>query len=388
MSSEPSIRTGFIITILGISIIILGFILYNTFPESLEHFLPILRMSEAMFGDLGPGVLAWGIGWIISAFNPLRKFYLIPVSIGIIMPILTVVFGSPLIELGYLGTLLWQVLIFSASPAFIAAGVISGIVIEKHVKRDKLPKIQVRFEEYLLYLIAIMLFLLFAKEPLVLLRLVGSALACWLIWHFVSPRISYHILVRKIKSSKGKLELISSGENIYESITFTNIFSKVYYPLAFGLGLSLTFSSIVELTPLSESFLTAEPMIKVAQIALLSILTITIGSSYIGPVVWLFKDSGIRIKDNVKYIIEEPKIHGFANNLIEIYSFVQAPISFVIIATGRDYAYAFGLLTLLIITLLTVSLSTTILYVKFSVKKNLHYLLNRLLQEKYLQTNL
>ena len=248
-----------------------------------------------------------------------------------------------------------------------------------------MPKVYVGFEEYLLYVVAVGFFLPFIKEPLALLRLMLSTIGCWIIWHFLSPRIAYYSLAKKIRNSGGKFEIISGG-GIKEELSFSNVFSRAYYPLAFGLGVSLTLLSIIELTPLSESIFTSEPLLKTAQIALISLLAVTVGSSYVGPVLWLFQDSNIRIKDNVKMTVEEPKIHSLADEVVEIYTFLQAPIGFVIVAAGGDYIYAFALPTILLITILTVALSTTILYIKFSSKRNLIQLIQKLLNEEYLKT--
>jgi hypothetical protein len=386
MTSEPSIRTGLTILSIGVALILLG-IIFCYFPtKSMEQLSSLLELSMILYSDVGPGVVSWGIGWIISALNHLRKFYLIPISVGMILPMLTISFGSPLIDLDSWGSISWHTLIFSIPPALISSGIVSGVIINRHIKRDKLLKIYAGFEEYLLYIVAVGFFLPFIREPLALLRLMSSTIGCWIIWHFLSPKIAYYSLTKKIKNSKGRIELISSRGISEEELTFSNIFSRAYHPLAFGLGVSFTLLSIIELAPISESIFTSEPLMKTAQIAIISILAVTVGSSYVGPVVWLFKDSNIRIKDSIKIIIEEPKIHSLANQLVEVYTFLQAPISFTVVATGRDYMYAFALLAMLIMTVLTVAFSTTILYIKFSAKKSLHQLTDRLLKEGYLNT--
>lgn len=352
----------------------------------MEQLSSLLELSMILYSDLGPGVVSWGIGWIVSALNHLRKFYLIPISVGMILPMLTISFGSPLIDLDSWGSISWHTLIFSIPPALISSGIASGVIINRHIKRDKLLKIHDGFEEYLLYIVAVVFFLPFIRELLALLRLVLSTIGCWIIWHFLSPKIAYYSLTKKIKNRKGRIELISSRRISEEKLTFSNIFSRAYHPLAFGLDVSLTLPSIIELAPMSENIFASEPLMKTAQIAIISILAVTVGSSYVGPVVWLFKDSNIRIKDSIKIIIEEPKIHSLANQLVEVYTFLQAPISFTVVATGRDYTYAFALLAMLMMTVLTVAFSTTILYIKFSAKKNLYQLTDKLLKEGYLNT--
>jgi hypothetical protein len=385
MHSEPSIKTGLIILTTGILTVIVGFFLYNLPIESLESLTTLLQIATTLYTDVGPGIVGWAIGWITSALNPLRKYYLIPVSAGTIMPMVTFSFGSPLISAGFVGSNLWYMLTFSIPPALISSGILSGVVITRHARRDKLPRVHPSFEEYLLYIVALSLLLPFIREPPALLRLVASVIGCWIIWHFLSPKIAYYSITRKIKKSGGKLELVSAGGILEEELTFSNVFSRAYYPLAFGLGVSLTLFDIIELTPLSESILTSEPLIKTAQIVLISLLAITAGSSYVGPVLWLFQDSNIRIKDNVRMTIEEPKIHSLANQMVEIYTFIQAPICFTIAAAGGDYMYAFALLILLLITVLTVAFPTVILYVKFSSRSNLYRLIEKLLNEGYLK---
>jgi len=385
MRSEPSIKTGSIILAIGILAVIIGVFLYNLHIEPVEYLTLLIQISTTLYSDVGPGIIGWAIGWIISAINPLKKYYLLPISAGIILPMLTISFGTPLINMGYTGTIFWHILIFSIPPALISSGILSGIIISRHLRRDKLPRIHTSFEEYLLYAVALAFFLPFIREPLALLRLIASIIGCWIIWHFLSLKIAYYSLAKKIRNSGGKLELISAGGIKEEELSFSNIFSRSYYPLAFGLGVSLTLLSIIELTPLSESIFTSEPLLKTAQIALISLLAVTVGSSYVGPVLWLFQDSNIRIKDNVKMTVEEPRIHSLADEMVEIYTFLQAPIGFVIVAAGGDYAYAFTLLTMLIVTILTVALATTILYIKFSSQRNLYKLIERLLNEGYLK---
>jgi len=132
------------------------------------------------------------------------------------------------------------------------------------------------------------------------------------------------------------LEPIFTGRVESEELSFSRVLSRVYYPLAFGIGASLTALSIAELFPQLGEALPTDPLAKTAQVAPIAIMAITVESSYVGPVVWLYQDSGLRIKDNRRMTVEEPKIHGFANNLIEVYSFIQAPVSFAIISAGGD----------------------------------------------------
>lgn len=386
MTSEPSIRTGLTILSIGATIILFGIIFYYFPTKNIEQLSSLLEVSMILYSDVGPGVVSWGIGWIISALNPLRKFYLIPISIGMILPMFTISFGSPLINLDFWGSISWHTFIFSIPPALISSGIISGVIINRHIKRDKLPKIYVGFEEYLLYIVAAGFYLPFIREPLALLRLILSTIGCWIIWHFLSPRIAYYSLTKKIRNSRGKLEIIFVSGIKEEEFTFSNVFSRAYYPLAFGLGVSLTLLSIIELTPLAEDIFTSEPLLKTAQIALISLLAVTVGSSYVGPVFWLFQDSDIRIKDNTKMTVEEPKIHSLADEMVEVYTFLQAPLGFAIVAAGGDYIYAFALLTILLMTILTVALSTTILYIKFSSKRNIFQLIQKLSNEGYLKT--
>ncbi len=372
MPREPSTRTGLIILAIGVVITSIGVYLTYLPSESLQQTVLLLQSSQVFSSDIGVGIIAWGVGWITSSLNPLRKYFLIPVTAGIIIAAVTFVFRSVIINIEYYGPYIYYAFLFSIPPALISSGIISGIIIARHIKRNKLPRFNVHFEEYMLYAISASLFLPFVSEqPFALLRLLGSAIACWIIWHFISPRLAGYLVIRRIRNSKGRLQLMFVEEEKYEEMTFTNIFSKVYYPLAFGLGVSLTILSIIELLPPEVNRMPPDPIQKTAQIAIISILAVTMGSAYVGPVVWLFSDSGIRIKDNVRIVIEEPKIHSLANQMIEIYSFIQAPISFAIAASGGDYAYAFGLLALLMITILTASLLTTVLYIKVSSLKNL-----------------
>lgn len=384
MRSEPSTKTGAIVFLIGIAVTLTGIILewvQLSMPGLRAHYL---ALSTTLYIDIGPGLTAASVAWIVSSINPIKKFYLIPIAIGIISPTPTLILGSAIINMGYLGAIIWHLTIFSIPPALITSGVIAGIVVERHRRRDEVPDIKVGFEKHLLYLIAIALFLIFLREPLALLRLVILALATWILWHFISPRLAFYLLVRKMRKGMGRYELIFH-KRTGEELTLSNAFSKSYYPLAFGLGFSLTLFNIVELFPFFEISMPSDPMAKAVQLVMFSILAVVVGSAYVGPVVWLYRDSGIRIKDNAAMVVEEPKIHSFANNLVEVYGFIQAPISFTIAVTGGDYLYAIALLALLLVTILTVSLAVVILYVRFSSESNLSYLFTKLIKEGYIQ---
>ncbi|MEN2974514.1 MAG: hypothetical protein ABDH32_02915 [Candidatus Caldarchaeales archaeon] len=384
MRSEPSTKTGLTFLLIGVTVTLSGIVLERVQLDMLRLQEQYLALSTTLYVDIGPGLTAAGLAWIVSSINPIRKSYLIPISIGIVLPTLVLSLGSIILEIGYLGAIIWHLTLFTIPPAFIASSVVAGVIVERHRRRDKVPDIKVRFEKHLLYLIAIALFLIFSREPLALLRLVILALTTWILWHFISPRLACYLIARKMRRGMRRYELVSHKRNI-EELTLINVFSKSYYPLAFGLGLSLTLFNIVEIFPIPEGLVPSEPMSKVVQLVMFSILAIVVGSAYVGPVVWLYRDSGIRVKDNVSMVVEEPKIHSFANNLVEVYGFIQAPISFTIAATGGDYLYAITLLALLIVTILTVSLSVVILYVRFSSESNLRYLINRLVKEGYIQ---
>lgn len=384
MKSEPSIKTGTIILLTGIIIIIAGIVLEWIQQYLIEFRLHFLALSTTFYSDIGLGIAVAGIGWIISSINPLRKFYLIPISIGAILPALTLTLGQLILDIGYPGAITWYIMIFTVPPAFIVSGVVAGLVVEKHRRKDKLPEFNVALEKYLLISVSIALFLIFLREPLALLRVMFLALVTWILWHFASPRLAFYLLTRKIRKDTKRYELILH-HRVEEELTFSNAFSKSYYPLAFGIGFSLTLFNIIELFPFIGGLLPSEPMEKVVQLAMISILAIVVGSTYVGPVVWLYRNSGIRIKDNSMMIVEEPKIHSFANNLVEVYGFIQAPIGFTIAAAGGDYLYAVTLLALLIVTILTVSLSATVLYVRFSSKHNLRSFATRLLMEGYMK---
>lgn len=380
MASEPSLKTGAFIASLGLVVIITGLLLQQ--ESEVTSFL--LSLSPTLYGDVGPGLASFGIGWVIASLNPLKKFYLITIVLGVAAAAVTIFLSSPLIEMGYLWAIAWHALIFSVAPALVCSGVVSGVIVEKHLRKHGLPRAEVPFEKYLLAIISALLFL-FVSSPSALLRLIASAIASWTLWHIISHRLAFHLLKRNLEKSAGRLKLIFTGRVESEELSFGRVFSRVYYPLAFGIGASLTALSIVELLPQLGELLPTDPLAKTAQVALIAIIAVTMGSSYVGPVVWMYQDSGLRIRDNRRMTVEEPKIHNLANNLIEVYSFIQAPISFTIVSTGGDYLYALALLALLIVSVLTVSLSATLLYLKFSADSHLYYLINSLFKSGYIE---
>lgn len=75
-------------------------------------------------------------------------------------------------------------------------------------------------------------FLIFLGEPLALLRLVPVAIVTWILCHFISPRLASYLLIKKVKGDVNRYEL-TFHNRIREELTFSNIFSKSYYPLAF-----------------------------------------------------------------------------------------------------------------------------------------------------------
>ncbi|MEM4270260.1 MAG: hypothetical protein QW223_09120, partial [Candidatus Caldarchaeum sp.] len=67
-----------------------------------------------------------------------------------------------------------------------------------------------------------------------------------------------------------------------------------------------------------------------------------------------------------------------ADEMVEIYTFIFSPIGFTFAVADGDLLLAFVLLGLVFHLLLTISMTATYLYLRFSAKSHLHGVLTRL----------
>ena len=92
---EPTRRTGLIILGMGVSVMVVAEVLRLSLEGSLiEGSLTTVRvlydLSILLFGDVGPGIAAWGVGWLVASVRPFHRTYLYVVVGGI--SVMTVMF--------------------------------------------------------------------------------------------------------------------------------------------------------------------------------------------------------------------------------------------------------------------------------------------------------
>jgi hypothetical protein len=161
-----------------------------------------------------------------------------------------------------------------------------------------------------------------------------------------------------------------------EETTLFNVLSRSYIPMAFGLGVVTTVASVLDL--LNVSLFRGDPFSATADAAFLAAVATAAGSLYVGPVAWLFEDSGIRLYDRVRRIMRPPSIHSLADEMVEIYTFIFSPIALTFALADGDLALALILLGLTLHLLLTISFTATYLYMTFSAKKHLETMVRSL----------
>ncbi|MEM1950386.1 MAG: hypothetical protein QXY50_08000, partial [Candidatus Caldarchaeum sp.] len=105
---------------------------------------------------------------------------------------------------------------------------------------------------------------------------------------------------------------------------------------------------------------------------------IAAGSLYVGPVLWLFEDLGIRIFDRASRVMKPPGIHSLADEMVEIYTFIFSPIGMTFAVADGDLLLALVLLGLLFHLLITISMTSTYLYLRFSAKRHVNDVLRKL----------
>ncbi|MEM0349244.1 MAG: hypothetical protein QXE96_06925 [Candidatus Caldarchaeum sp.] len=375
--AEPSLRTGAALLFAGFFIVLLGYVL-----SVLGHGVLWLVWWESVFMfDAGPALAAFGLGWIISALHPLRKWYLYSLILGVIISAAAFAasWSTPLDAENWVYQQLIMTLAWSVGPALILSATVASLVINRRVSKAGIVLQRNRHEDELDVVLILALYLPFitlVNSPNFYTRYVLPVAATWLIWHLFADRLSTWLLKRQ-RGAGAVLVAVEPPKT--EETTIFNVASRSYYPMAFGLGVTTTVASILDL--LGINLFGEDPFSATADAAFISIVAIALGSLYVGPVLWLFEDCGIRVFNPVRKFLTEPKIHSLADEMIEIYTFIFSPIGFTFSVADGDLVLAMILLAFIVHLLFTVSITSSYLYLKFSANKHVKKVVQRLERE-------
>jgi hypothetical protein len=378
---QPSRRTGIYLLVIGILIVIIGevvrFLLESSTVEaSLTTVRMLYDLSILFSSDVGPGIVAWGIGWLVASYHRFERSYLYVIVTGIFVMTLTFtlmrwnIIESPLLD--FRGVLFVYSLFYAVGPILLASGVVAGVFIERQRQLSGGPNI-ISSKDVVLagFLVASLLLpYLAVMNPNWWLLLWVCVI--WLVWHIFAPWVANAVVLgfrpsRRAETRK-EYEVRFRKEPVFEPLTFTSILSKAYVPTAFGVGATFTIYRFLKYTPIYIP-LTPGPFGTVADTTSYSIWAIALGALFVGPVVWLLKDSEISLFDRFKSKTETPAVHGFLIGMTKLYGFVFGPFLFVFLETERDYLLTFTLLTLMLYTIFMVSLAATLLYLILSHKR-------------------
>lgn len=375
--AEPSVRTGVALLGTGVLIALLGYML-SLFVHGILWLVPV---GFVFMFDAGPALAAFGLGWIISALHPLRKWYLYSLIAGVVISAagFAASWSMPLNQEIWSYQQLMMTLAWSVGPSLVLSAVVASIVINRRVSKAGIVLQRNMHEDEMDVVLILALYLPFITLVTNLnfyLRYVLPVAVTWLVWHLFADKLSTWLLKRQAVA--GAI-LVAAEPPKTEETTIFNVASRSYYPMAFGLGVTTTVASVLDL--LGINLFGEDPFSASANAAFISILAIALGSLYVGPVLWLFEDCGIRVFNPVRKIFTEPKIHSLADEMIEIYTFIFSPIGLTFSVADGDLVLALILLAFIVHLLFTVSMTSTYLYLKFSVNKHLWKVVRRLEME-------
>jgi hypothetical protein len=378
--AEPSARTGAVLMALGAALSTVGFLVEAMaragWLTTLSAWLPALL--QVLQFDLGPAFLAFGVGWLLSGLHPMRKWYLYPATAGLLVSTSSLTVTTYLLRPeSYLPLSIMLSLTWAVGPALLTAGALAAVVVNRRVAKTGAVVSPNPHEDNLDVLVLVALYiplLPLASSETFYLRYLLPAVITWFVWHFLADRFTIHLLLRHVK--RGGVQLVAAEPPTPEETTLMNVVSRSYYPMAFGLGVTTTLTSVLDL--LNIRLFGGDPFAATAGAALTSIVAIAAGSLYVGPVLWLFEDLGVRFFDRVRHVMRPPHIHSLADEMVEIYTFIFAPIGFTFAVADGDLALALILLGLAVHLILTISMTATYLYIKFSARRHLYRVIESL----------
>jgi len=371
--AEPSPKTGAAVTLTGLVMAVAGIILGQTTPPS-QVSAELANISYILVYDAGPAVASFGVGWLVSGLRPLRKYYLYS-GVAAVYISFTSFTLSILLNFENLpaaaSTLL--TLTYSAGPSMLLSSALAGVVVNRRVRKAGIKPSPNPHETVLDFFIMVALYIPLLPalgSPLFYLRYLLPAAVTFLVWHTAAPKLALYLLSRR------KAEIVLAEPPKAEETTLFNVLSRSYIPMAFGLGVVTTVASVLDL--LNISLFRGGPLEATADAAFLAAVATAAGSLYVGPVAWLFEDSGVRLYDRARRIMRQPSIHSLADEMVEIYTFIFSPIALTFALADGDLALALILLGLSLHLLLTISFTATYLYLTFSAKKHLETLIMQL----------
>ncbi len=384
--AEPSTKTAAALMIVGVALSTTGFALEAAIRSGLLTILSgwIVSLLQILQFDLGPAVIAFGVGWMLSGLHPMRKWYLYPATAGLIVSTSSLTVSNYLLRPeSYLHAAVMLSITWAVGPALIAAGVLAALVVNRRVAMTGAILSPNPHEDKLDVLVLVGLYiplLPLAVSDALYLRYLLPAVITWAGWHFLADRFTVYLLLRNVK--RGEIELVAAEPPTPEETTLMNVVSRSYYPMAFGLGVTTTLTSVLDL--LNIRLFGGDPFSATAGAALASIAAIAVGSLYVGPVLWLYEDLGVRVFDKVRRVMRPPSIHSLADEMVEIYTFIFAPIGLTFAVADGDLPLALILLGLTIHLLLTISMTATYLYIRFSARRHLHRIIKSLKERRAL----
>lgn len=381
---QPSRRTGIYLLVLGILIMITGEIVRFLLESStIEVSLTMIRMlydlSILFSSDIGPGIVAWGIGWLIASYRHFERSYLYVIVTGIFVITTTFtlmrwnIVESPLLD--FRGVLFVYSLFYAVGPMLLASGVVAGVLVERQRQLNEGPNIVPSKDVAMVIFLVASLFLPYLAVMNPNWWLLLWVCVIWLVWHLFAPRLANAVVLgfrpSKRAETRRDYELRFKREAVFEPLTFTSILSMAYVPTAFGLGATFTVYRFLKLTPFYIPF-TPGPFGTVTDTTSYAIWAIALGALFVGPVVWLLNDAEISLFHRLKPKTKIPAVHGFLIGMTKLYGFVLGPFLFVFLETERDYLLTLTLLPLMLYTIFMVSLAATLLYLILSRKRCLN----------------
>jgi len=378
---------------LGIVIFLLGllshlFVNYGVaflnpnLPENTLYML--VYADEALFLPL----TLFGALTIISAY---AKLSLRPWIIDIV-----VVFGflcfvlTLYIIFGYLPKSTYIYAHFrTASYILTIGGILCRKMIDREVNILNMQIDDTKFS-YSLAMLTILLSISYLSSlPLaVILSSLSAGIITWIIWDTYTPRITRIYIFKNWRGEKGEwMEVVQIGDKMnWRELRphYTNLLLKSFTPILMAFSL-LTFAD--EILPLGLEISTIEGMAKSIKYSLGLIMVFSI---FVSSTQWLFDVLDLRIFDKRENVLEKVGIISYLDSFIDVFALIGFLITLYNVA-AREVEGATGVaavyysisstvfvLFLYWITLLATSLTATLLYFKFSIRKHVNKVLREI----------
>ncbi|MEM4281572.1 MAG: hypothetical protein QXK38_05240 [Candidatus Caldarchaeum sp.] len=376
--AEPLPKTGAAVFLVGALLSAAGFLIEF---GALRGWFMVLAgwfawLAKILQFDAGPAAMGFGLGWLVSGLHPMRKWYLYVVTAGLLVSTSSFTASALLPVESYIASTVLLSLTWAVGPSLLTSGVLSAVVVNRHAYKHGIKPLPNPHEDNLDIIVLLALYtplLPIMTSQAFYVRYLLPAVVTWVFWHVFADRLTFYLLARR---AGGSVQLVAVEPPSPEETTLMNVVSRSYYPMAFGIGVTTTVTSVLDL--LNIQVFGGDPFAATAGAALASIAAIAAGSLYVGPVLWLFEDLGIRIFDRASRVMKPPGIHSLADEMVEIYTFIFSPIGMTFAVADGDLLLALVLLGLLFHLLITISMTSTYLYLRFSAKRHVNDVLRKL----------